>query len=127
MVRRGPNPPGPLAIYAALYQAGEAGTLEDALIDRVRWGDRQSFAMVLRGISRRVASVTGRRFTDYRALFVESRATGGKRLALRSEVRKAIDADASMRRILTLPVEDILATRNPADPQGDQRNWPRLE
>ena len=64
MVRRGPNPPGPLAIYAALYQAGESGVTEDALIDRARWGDRQSFAMVLRGISRRVAKVTGSRLSE---------------------------------------------------------------
>ena len=125
MVRRGPNPPGPLAIYAALFQAGEVGVAEQALIDRARWGDRRSFAKVLQGISRRVASVTGRRFTDYQALIVE-RHDGGRRLALRREVLDAIEADSGMRRILMLPVEEILATRNPADPQRDQTKWPRL-
>ena len=126
MVRRGPNPPGPLAIYAALFQAGGSGVIDNDLIERTRWGDRKSFAMVLRGISRRVATVTNRRLSDYRALIVERHSAGGTRLALRSEVLEAIEAEPGMRRILKLPVEEILATRNPDNPQQDQSKWPRL-
>ena len=86
----------------------------------------QSLAMVLRGVSRRVATVTGRRFSEYAALIVERPGVGGKRLALRPEVLEAIAADPNMHRIMMLPVEEILATRNPADPQRDQSKWPRL-
>lgn len=126
MLRRGPNPPGPLAIYAALYQAGEEGVDEGALIDRVRWGDRKSFALVLRGISRRVAKITERRFKDYSAVIVERHVGGRQRLVLAPAVFAAAAEDASLHRILMLPVEEILSTRNPNDPQGDKGRWLRV-
>ena len=100
--------------------------VEGALIERTRWGDSKSFSMVLRGISRRIATVTERRFSDHGALIVERHGAGGKRLTLRPEMLEAIDAEPSMRRIMMLPVEEILATRNPAEPQKDQSKWPRL-
>ena len=126
MLRRGPIPPGPLAIYAALYQAGQEGVDEEALIERVRWGDRKSFAMVLRGISRRVAKVTEHRFKDYRALIVERHVGGRQRLVLAPAVFAAAAEDAKLHRVLMLPVDEILSTRNPNDPQGDKRRWLRV-
>jgi hypothetical protein len=125
LVRRGPNPPGPLATYAALYQAGEVGLPEAVLIDRVRWGDRRSFRQVLHNVSRRVKRITGRQSSGYEVLLVE-RHDGGKQLALRPEVREVIEADAKLQQFLMLPVEEILAMRNPDNPEGDKSKWPRL-
>jgi hypothetical protein len=126
LVRRGPIPPGPLAIFAALYKAGDAGITEDALIDTVRWGDRNAFFTVLRGISRRVAAKSSMGARGHHALIAERVVGGVKRYFLPGDVRDAIEADPAIKRIMELSVKEILATRNPDDPQGDKSRWPRL-
>ena len=126
LVRKGPYPPGPLAIYAALYQSDHGGVPLRELVDRVRWGDEASFRKVLQGISRRVGSRTPRVVGGYRALLAERFERGTTYIALRPEARDAINASPELDTFLRTPVVDILATRNPANPQGDKSRWLRL-
>lgn len=129
LIRRGKRlAPGPLAIYNVLYQAGDRGVSERALVDRVRDGNLDSFQKVLRGISRRVKETrsvdVGR--DDYRALLGERLEGADTVYFLRPEVREAMQAEPEYRRLMEMPVATILAMRNPDDPQRDQSRWPRI-
>jgi hypothetical protein len=126
LVRPGPIPPGPLAIFAALYEAGDAGMAEDSLIDTARWGDRKAFLTVLRNFSKRVAAKSAMGAEGHRALIDERMVDGVKRYFLRKEVRDVIEAESEIAQIFGMTVKEILATRNPDDPEGDKSRWPRL-
>jgi hypothetical protein len=125
LVRDDRLPPGPCAIFAALYQAGPEGVPEDDLIRRARWGDATSFHRVLQGTSRRIRNRTAGTL-GYEALIAKR--SMGVRLhwSLTPEARAAIDDVPALRRVLEMPVADILATRNPDDPQRDKSRWLRL-
>jgi hypothetical protein len=126
LVRKDRLPPGPLAIFAALYHAGADGIPEDELVHRVRWDDALSFQRVLQGVTKRIRERATLGATVYRA-HIRTRTVGSRlHYLLAPEARAAIDDVDQLRRILQMPVADILATRNPADPQGDKSKWLRL-
>lgn len=126
LVRDDRLPPGPYAIFAALHQAGDEGVREDDLINRVRWGDARSFHAVLREVTRRIRNRTTIGALGYEAL-IATRLVGSRlHYCLLPDARTVIDEIASLRSVLQLPVTDILATRNPENPQGDKSKWLRL-